>query len=145
VKQTMLGFLVASALVAGGCAQSSTPTDTSTTTPAAPTTPVVTENFSGTVAIGGHDLNSFTVTANNANITLALTSAGPPSTIFEGFGIGVPVAGSCQLLTNGYGTYQAGTTPQLGGTIPSGAYCVMVFDVGNQIAPITYTVVVTHY
>jgi hypothetical protein len=144
VKQSTLGVLVACALSVGACATSSDPTSAAST-PAAPTTPLVTENFSGTVAVGGHDFNSFTVTANNANITLTLTSAGPPATILEGFGIGVPVAGSCQLLTNGFGSYAAGTVAQLGGTIPSGTYCVMVFDAGQQAGPITYTVVVTHY
>jgi hypothetical protein len=62
-----------------------------------------------------------------------------------GFGVGQTVAGSCQLLSGGYGTYSASTTPQLSGTIGSGTYCVMVYDVGNQSAAITYTVVVNHY
>ena len=144
MKPLILGLIVACALSTGACATTSNPTS-DPSTPSAPTTPIITENFSGTVAVGGHDFNSFTVTANNATIALTLTSAGPPATILEGFGIGAPVAGSCQLLTNGFGSYVAGTTAQLGGTIPSGTYCVMVFDVGQQAGPITYTVVVTHY
>jgi hypothetical protein len=141
----MLGLIVACAISASACATTTDPT-ASSSTPAAPTTPVITENFSGTVAVGGHDFQTFTVTANNANITLALTSVGPPATIAEGFGIGQPVAGSCQLLSNGFGTVNASTTPQLGpALISNGTYCVMVYDVGNQTGPVTYTVVVTHY
>ena len=34
---------------------------------------------------------------------------------------------------------------QLSGTIAAGAYCVMVYDAGNQSGPINYTVVVQHY
>jgi hypothetical protein len=142
----MLGLVVACGLAAGACAQTTDPTATNTSSaPTAPTTPLVTENFSGTVAVGGNDAHSFTVTSDNANLTLALTSAGPPATIAMGFGIGQTVGGSCQLLSGGYGTYAASTTPQLSGSIGAGVYCVMVYDVGNETAPVTYTVVVTHY
>ena len=137
--------MAACAFATAGCSNSSTDTTSTTTSTTAPTSPLVTENFSGTVQPGGNDANSFTVTSNNAAITLDLTSAGPPATISMGFGIGQTVAGSCQLLSGGYGTYQASTTPQLSGTIPTGTYCVMVYDVGNQAAAITYTVVVQHY
>lgn len=111
----------------------------------APSVPLVTETFAGTVQQGANDSHTFTVTSNNFQITLAMTAAGPPATIQEGFGVGQMVGGSCQLLSGGFGTYPASTTPQLSGTIPSGSYCVMVYDVGNQVGPITYTVVIQHY
>jgi hypothetical protein len=144
VKPPGFALFAICALAGAGCSQS---TDT-TSPPAAPTTPtapVITENISGTVQPGSYDAHSFTVTLNNAAIALALTSAGPPSTIAMGFGVGQTVSGSCQLLSGGFGTYQAGATPQLSGTIPSGTYCVMVYDVGNQTAPVDYTVVIQHY
>ena len=139
-------LVLAGALAAAGCSTASDDsTSSSLTSTTAPTVAVVTENFSGTVQPGSNDTHSFIVTTNNAAITLALTSAGPPSTIAMGFGLGQMVAGSCQLLSGGYGTYAAATAPQLSGTIGSGTYCVMVYDVGNQSAAITYTVVVNHY
>ena len=133
-------------LAAVGCSNN----DSSGTSPAAllasaPTSPLVTDTFTGTVQAGSSDSHPFTVTANNFQVTLAMTAAGPPATIAEGFGVGQTIGGTCQLLTGGFGTYTASTTPQLAGTLPSGAYCVMVYDVGNQIGPITYTVVVQHY
>jgi hypothetical protein len=146
VKPHLLAILAACALAAAGCNSSTADTSAASSLLAtAPTSPLVTENFSGTVLTGSNDAHSFTVTSNNSPITLALTTAGPPATITEGFGVGQTIAGSCQLLSGGFGNYTASTTPQLSGTIPTGTYCVMVYDVGNQTAAITYTVVVNHY
>ena len=39
----------------------------------------------------------------------------------------------------------AGAIAQLTGSINAGSYCVMVSDAGNQLAPVTYAVTVTHY
>jgi len=105
----------------------------------------VTENFSGTVQVGSNDSKPFTVTSSGFAITVDLTSAGPPATISMGIGVGTLVGGTCQLSSGGFTTTSAGAAPQLNGTINAGQYCLMVYDVGNQSAPITYTVVVTHY
>jgi outer membrane lipoprotein SlyB len=144
VKTHLLAIAAVCALAAtGGCSN-----DTSSSTPALSTTPTtgqVTENFSGTVQPLSYDAHTFTVVSNNAVLSLDMTAAGPPATIAMGLGLGQPVAGTCQLVSGGFGTYQASASPQLSGTIPSGSYCVMVYDVGNQTAPIDYTVVVTHY
>jgi len=142
----MVGLLVACALAlaTAACSTSSDSASTSAVS-TAPTADVTTENFSGTVQVGGSDANPFTVTFSGGLINLTLTSAGPPATIFMGFGVGTYVGSTCQLLTGGFLVTQAGTTPQLSGTIGSGQYCVMVYDAGNQLAPITYTVTVTHY
>ena len=147
MKPYLLALLSVGALAATGCSTDSDPATTASTLASvtAPTLPVVTENFSGTVQPGSNDAHTFTVTANNAAISLTLTSAGPPATIAVGFGVGQTVANSCQLLSGGFGTYIAAAAPQLQGTIPSGTYCVMVYDVGNQSAAITYTVVISHY
>ena len=128
--------------MAAGC---STGTDTASSLPATPSSPLVTENFSGTVQVGSNDSHPFTVTSDGFQITVDLTTAGPPSTITMGIGIGSIVAGTCQLLSGGSTQAPAGATPQLSGNIPAGQYCLMVYDVGNQSAPITYTVVVNHY
>jgi len=36
------------------------------------------------------------------------------------------------------------TTAQLSGTTSAGTLCVQVYDIGNQTAPVSYTVTVTH-
>jgi hypothetical protein len=143
VKQLISTVLIVSALMAAGC---STGTDsTASTLPSAPSSPLVPENFGGTVIVGGNDVHSFTVTSDSSPITIDLTSAGPPATITMGFGIGTFVGGTCQLSSGGTTQAPASTTPQLSGTVAAGPYCFMVFDVGNQSAPITYTAVVNHY
>jgi hypothetical protein len=144
VKHALFGLVAVSLLAAAACSSGDTSSSTAPSI-AAPTAPAVTENFSGTVQVGSYDANPFTVTASGAVISLTLTAAGPPATIFMGFGVGTYVGPVCTLLSGGYGVYQAGTTPQLSGTIGAGAYCVMVYDAGNQAAPITYAVTITHY
>jgi hypothetical protein len=144
VKNLMLGLAGASLLAVAACSSGG---DNASTAPTviAPATPAVTDTFSGTVQVGGYDANPFTVTASGAAIAVTLTVAGPPATISMGLGVGSYVGTQCTLLSGGFGTYQAGTAAQLSGTIASGQYCVMVYDVGNQSAPVTYTVTVAHY
>jgi hypothetical protein len=142
VKQILTALIVVSALAAAGCSSGD---DASSSLPATPSSPLVTENFSGTVQVGGSDAHPFTVTSSGFQISLDLTSVGPPSTITMGFGIGSWDGTTCSPLSGGYGNYQASTTPQLGGNINAGAYCAIVFDVGNQSAPVTYTAVILHY
>jgi hypothetical protein len=133
------------ALAAAGCSSGGTSLPASAT-PAPAATPVATtETFTGTVAVGGNDVHPFTVATSNLNLSVTLTAAGPPSTIFMGLGVGTYSGTTCSLLSSGATTAQAGTAAQLSGTITAGAYCVAVFDVGNLSAPITYTAVVTHY
>ncbi len=143
MKQTFACLIVATALSAAGCSNSAD--DTSLTLPTTPSSPLVTENFSGTVQVGSNDSKTFTVTSSGFQITVDLTSAGPPATIAMGIGVGSPAGGTCQLSSGGFITAPAGSTPQLTGTINAGQYCFMVYDVGNQSAPITYTAIVNHY
>jgi hypothetical protein len=142
VKHSLLGFLAVCALATAACSNSS---DTTASSAAAPTIAATTENFTGTVQVGGSDANPFTVTASGATINLTLTAAGPPATIFMGFGVGTYAGTTCTLLTGGFTVTPAGTTPQLSGPITSGQYCVMVYDAGNLTAPVTYAVTVAHY
>ena len=96
--------------------------------------------------VAGSDAHPFTVTSSGAAITFTLTTAGPPATITMGFGIGSWDGTTCTLLTGGFtNNAQAGATPQLAGNINSGQFCLMVYDVGNMLAPITYTATVAHY
>ena len=142
MKQILTALILVSALAAAGCSSDDT---SSSSVPTTPSSPLVTENFSGTVQVGGSDAHPFSVISSGFQITLDLTSVGPPSTISMGFGIGSWDGTTCTLLTGGFGTVQASSTPQLGGNINAGTYCAVVFDVGNQSAPVTYTAVILHY
>ena len=145
MKHAILGSLVAASLAAGACATSSDPAGSSSSTPTAPAAAPVTENFTGTVPVGLADFNPFTVATSNNPINVTLTAAGPPATIYMGLGVGSPVGGACQLLSGGSTVTQAGAAAQLSGTIVAGTYCVIVYDAGNMVAPVTYAVTVTHY
>jgi hypothetical protein len=107
--------------------------------------PVTTETFGGTVAVGGTNFHSFAVALSNGLLTVTLTAAGPPSNISMGLALGTPSNGTCTQLTNATVRTPAGSTPQLGGTVNAGPYCVVIFDVGNQTSPVTYSLTVTHY
>jgi hypothetical protein len=141
VKLTTASLIVVFGLAAAGCSTSAD--DSSSPLPTAPSTPLVTENISGTVLVGASDTHPFTVTSSGFQISVDLTSAGPPSTISMGLGVGNWDGTTCSNVSGN--TVQAGPTAQLTGTIGAGNYCLIVQDVGNQAAPITYTAVVLHY
>lgn len=127
------------ALAAAGCGGNST------VTPIVPPAVVTTETFTGTVAVGvgNFDSHNFTVSQQGA-LSVTLTAAGPPATIFMGLAVGTPSGSTCTPLTGAATTAQAGTTPQLSGTAAAGTYCVVVVDLGNLTAPVDYSVTVSH-
>jgi len=133
-------------LAAAGAVACNSGSSTSSTLPPVAATPIyTTDTFTGTVQVGSSDVKSFTVTISGT-VTVTLVAAGPPPTISMGLLIGTPAtAGSstCLALTGGTFTLAAGTTP-VTGTLTPAAYCVQIFDVGNQTGPVTYTLTVNH-
>lgn len=132
-------------LAVAACDKAETPTSstdtTTTTTVASPTT---TEEFTGTVAVGGSSFYAFTVGENGTiNVTLAsVGGAGVPSTVWMGLGVGAPSGEDCSTttLTNG----PAGASPQVSTVYAPGIYCVKVADIGNLAQPATFTVTIAH-
>jgi hypothetical protein len=116
-----------------------------TTTSAAPSVvvPPTTENFTGTVAVGGSDVKPFNIQLTGGTVTVTLTAAGPPSTIAMVLGLGNLIGSTCTLIAST--SAQASSNPQLSGPLSAGAYCVKVSDPGTQVAPVNYSVTVTHY
>lgn len=111
------------------------------TTPTAPTT--TTNTFTGTVAVGGRAMHSFTV-AQPGQVSVTLTAASPPASVVLGLGIGLPGDSTCGLLPGGSTTASAGSAAQLTGVLTPASFCVSVYDVGNQTAAVSYTVTVAH-
>ena len=62
-----------------------------------------------------------------------------------GFGIGRLDGATCQRRQAGLRRRPPARRRSFRGNITAGPYCFMVFDVGNQSAPITYTAVILHY
>ena len=133
-------FVLPLTILLTGCGNS----DTDTPTAPSPTGPLVSETFAGTVAPLGQSFHAFNV-AENSDVSAQLTAAGPPSTIYMLLSLGAVSGSTCTPLNNATVLVQAGTTPQLTGSINVGSYCVIVADAGNQLQNVSYSVVVNHY
>jgi hypothetical protein len=134
MKRILVAMLGAS-LLAAGCAD-----------PVAPPTPVplpatIPEPpMTGTLLVGGANTHQFMVT-NIGALKVTLNNVTPSAAV--GLGVGTPSQGSCLLLNNL--TTVADPGVQLSGTATvSGTFCIEVFDVGNLVEPVTYTVSVLH-
>ena len=139
-----IAFIAVLSLGIAGCTLGGGGGSSSSNTPVAPTISATTETFTGTVNPGGSDSHNFTVAQSGGQVSVTLTAAGPPATIFMGVGVGTPSGTACTLIAQSPPS-QAGTASVLSGTAQAGAYCVTVFDIGNQTAPITYSVTVSHF
>lgn len=140
--------LLLALLALPACGATETPTSATTTTTTTTTTtvasPTTTEEFIGTVSVGGSTFYAFTVAENGTvNVTLAsVGGAGVPSTVWMGLGVGAPSGEDCATttLTNG----PAGSSPQVSSVYAPGIYCVKVADIGNLAQPATFTVTIAH-
>jgi hypothetical protein len=126
--------LLAAAACGGGNSSSGITTPTVTRT---------TDTFSGTVQIKGSAFHSFRVAATGTT-DVTLTSAAPPSTIVMGVAVGTVDDAGCTRLTGASAETAAGSTSQLSGLTSTGTLCVQIRDLGNQTAPVAYSVSVTH-
>lgn len=118
---------------------------TSPSVPTTPTTPLTSQTFTGTVDKGGSSSNTTFVVAVSGEVDITITSLGPPANIIMGLAVGIPNAsdGSCAAPLSAGQNVQASTSP-LVGTLQAGEYCVKLYDVGYQTAPINYTITVAH-
>ena len=94
--------------------------------------------------VGGTAFHSFRVGATGST-DVTLTAASPPPTIVMGLGLGTPDdAGNCNRFAGAAVDTAAGTSAQLASLTSTATLCVQIRDVGNQTAPVAYTVSVTH-
>jgi hypothetical protein len=117
----------------------------STTTAPSTTSSPTTETLNGSMAPKGQAIRTFTATqAGTVSVTLA--SAGPPSTIVLGLGVGIEstTTGDICQFSRTVNT-PAGTTPQITVSVDAGKYCAGTYDIGNVgTAGITVAITVTH-
>jgi hypothetical protein len=135
--KTMKSFLavaLAVALFAPACGDPPAPTLPS------PVAPTITETFTGTLLPIGNNMHSFFVT-RIGGLQVSLTGIAPGATV--GLGVGTPSGANCLLIENL--TAVASPAAQLVGTATlPGSFCVAVYDVGNLVEAVNYTVVVLH-
>jgi hypothetical protein len=137
VKYAIL-LLTATVALTSACSKDSS--SSTTPTPATRTT----ETFNGTVPVRGSFSNAFTV-SQSGETDVTLTAAAPPSDIAMGLAVGVPDASAnCVPITGPMTVTPPGSTPQLTLVTSPGKLCVLVRDVGNATAAVTYTVTVLH-
>jgi hypothetical protein len=137
------------AMVAGaGCGDDdspTSPTDTSTTPPATTAEPTISEEFTGSLPVGGVRFYSFDVTAlGTVNITLDRVGgvAGVPATIWVGIGVGTPDGTDCS--TTASLSTQSGGGPHISTSLAAGTYCARIYDIGNLAAPAPFAVTIAH-
>jgi hypothetical protein len=122
----------------------STPTSATTTTTTTTAEASISEEFTGTLAVGASAFYSFSVTQyGTVNITFsAIGGASVPGTAWMGIGVGTPSGTDCSTTTTV--NVQAGTGPHITGVYDVGVYCAKIWDLGNQYGPANFTVVIAH-
>jgi hypothetical protein len=106
--------------------------------PTAPTT-TVTETFSGNLNTNGAASYSFSVLAGT--VTATLTSLGDPS-VTVGLGLGNWTGSACVIAIANDATTQGASvsgTANIAGTL-----CTRIYDVGNVVTTLPYTITVVH-
>ncbi len=136
-RPALAAVLVAFTIGAAGCSNNNS---SSSTTPS-PT--ITTETFTGTVGVRGSDMHTFSVTTSG-EVDVTLTSTSPVANIVMGLAVGTPNNNVCTPLAGSPVDTAAGTGPQVMGRVTPGSFCVLVSDIGNATAPVTYTVTVAH-
>lgn len=131
---TMKAITLGLALAAAACGD---PTAPAAPTPAPATT---TETFGGTLTVSGNNMHQFTVQQIGA-LRVTVDSVSPGAVV--GVGVGTPAAAVCNVVEHANAV--AGATVQLSGTATvAGTFCVSVYDVGNLVEAVTYTITVVH-
>lgn len=119
------------------------PSSAATTTTIAPAS--ITENFTGTLSVGGAANYFFSVAQNGTvNVTLvSVTGTGVPATVLLNLGVGTPNgSGGCNVTNST--TARASTAPQITSTNSPAAYCVQVADPGNLVNSAAFVITIAH-
>ena len=149
MKRTLriaLPLLLAAAACSSDSSSNNTITSVATTS---------TEILTGTVnaPVNGtrqSDVKTFTV-KQSGTLAVTLTSAieSLPSgqfltTVTVGLAVGNYSGTTCTVISGASTNAQAGSAPQISGTVQAGTYCVQVTDVTNQLGPVQYALSVDH-
>jgi hypothetical protein len=132
-------FGILSCLIANIATGCGLPESSTSPTPVTPPT----ETFSGTLAVQGSNVFTFTVTqAGTVSVTLASLSSS--STGGVGLGIGTPAGTTACTLTTSTANATAASTAQITVTQNPGTFCVKVFDTGSLTTASTFTINIVH-
>lgn len=134
MSRLTLAGLVALALTAGACGNSTT------TTPTTPTPTSVTDTFSGTLTKNGASSYAFSVSAAGT-VYASLTSVADTSAIV-GLSLGTWTGSSCTVVLSNDQAVQGSSVT--GSVTSAGTLCARVYDVGKSTTPLDYQISVVH-
>jgi hypothetical protein len=103
---------------------------------------VLTDVFSGTLTAQAQNHHEFVVKQAGA-VTVVLTNVAPLSTIAMGLAVGTFDGTNCNTVV-GTENINARVGSTIQGSAGAGNFCVWVYDVGNIVDPIDYTVQINH-
>ncbi len=129
----LVAALCAVALACAACAE---------TVPAAPSVgpATVTETFTASLGVSGSNTHPITV-QTVGKFVVTLVSVDPAVAI--GIAVGSLSNGTCVALSSNSTVHDPGTVA-VSGTALAGTFCVEVYDVGNVVDTVTYTISVAH-
>jgi hypothetical protein len=129
----LVATLCAAALACAACNES---------VPAAPSVApaTITETFTATLGVGLSNTHPVTV-QQASKFVVTLVTIDPAVAI--GIAVGSLSNGTCVALSSN-SSVQAGGTVAISGTALPGSFCVEVYDVGNVVDTVTYTISVAH-
>ena len=144
-----LGLALACLVTGTAACGKDTPTSATTTTTTTTTTTVAaastSEQFAGTVPVSGSRFYSFEVgTYGTVTVTLDRVggSAGVPSSVWVGLGLGIPEGTDCGTTTSL--NTQSGAGPHVSSTLAAGTYCARVYDIGNLAGAAPFSITIAH-
>lgn len=106
------------------------------------TPPQKTEVFTGTVGVNGSMFFDFAV-ANVGDLSVTLTSAGPPSSVVMRIGLGLGTSTACQIQIT-KDTAAGDSSAIIASQVASASYCIGIGDIGNATGPVSFTITVVH-
>jgi len=131
------------AIAAGGLLASMACSVLGTTSPSPTPSAGATETFSGTLALQGASLYTFTV-AQAGTVSVTLSSLSPSATSPVSLGLGTPTGTTTCVASSSIPKAVAGSAPQITVTENPGTYCVNIADVGSLTSPSTFSITITH-
>jgi hypothetical protein len=130
--------LVIPALGAAGCGTDPITNDSSSTSPSN----LITETYTGTVAVGGAAVFSFGVNGTG-NVTGTYKSISPDSGVAMGISLGIWNGSACSVVVANDNAFVNSTV--IGAATASGTLCVRAYDIGKLTATQTVEISVTHF
>ncbi len=139
-----IGLYSAVAVAACGDDTPTSPTTTTTTTTAVAAPASVSEQFTGSVPVGGSRFYAFEVgTFGTVTLTIdRVGGGGVPTSVWVGLGLGVPEGTGCATTTSL--NTQSGAGPHISSTLAAGTYCASIYDIGNLGAPAPFAATIAH-